>query len=50
MAAVNDIDVLSACFIKGVCCKLTYHFGCHGAWILVVMDYWSPNCGVDTKL
>ena len=24
MAAVNDIDVLSACFMKDVCCKLTY--------------------------
>ena len=50
MAAVNYIDVLSACFIKVVCCKLTYLAAILDAMMdlrisdfqrtnLIVMDY-----------
>ena len=55
MAAVNYIDVLWACFVKGVCCKLTYLVAILDAMMdfrisdyqrtiyRVVMDYWSPK-------
>ena len=55
MVSVNYIDVLSACFIKGVCCKLTYLAAILDAMMdfrisdyqrplyRLVMDYWSPK-------
>ena len=55
MATVNYIDVLSTCFIKGVCCKLTNLAAILDAMIdfrisdyqrtiyRVVMDYCSPK-------
>ena len=39
MAAVNYIDILPACFIKCICCKLTYL----AAILDAVMDFWISD-------